>query len=419
MRKQESIFQNIDWWLVLIYLVLVFMGWMNIYASVFNEEHQGITDFSQKYGKQLIWIITSLALALFILIIDGNFYAAFAYPLYGISMVSLIAVLFLGTEISGSKSWFRFGEIGIQPAEFAKFATNMALAKYLSSLNIKLTENSTKITSAFIIGLPLVLILMENETGVALVFLSFIFTLYREGLSGNYLLLGSIVGVLFLLALLVDKLILISILAAIALSLLLIIKKSRKNIFRLSFLFIAAAGVIYSVDYAFNHLEPHQKKRINVFLGKESDLKKAGYNVNQSLIAIGSGGLTGKGFLNGTQTKYDFVPEQSTDFIFCTVGEEWGFVGSLIVVALFIVLLLRIVFIAERQRSPFSRIYAYGVASILFFHFAINLGMTIGLAPVIGIPLPFFSYGGSSLWSFTILLFILIRLDAYRLEILR
>lgn len=419
MRKQESIFQNIDWWLVLLYLILVFMGWINIYASVFNEEHQSITDFSQKYGKQLIWIITSLALALFILIIDGNFYAAFAYPLYGISIISLIAVLFLGTEISGSKSWFRFGEIGIQPAEFAKFATNMALAKYLSSLNIKLTDNRTKITSALILGLPLVLILMENETGVALVFLSFILTLYREGLSGNYLLLGSIVGVLFLLALLVDKLILISILAAIALSLLLIIKKSRKNIFRLSFLFIAASGVIYSVDYAFNHLEPHQKKRINVFLGKESDLKKAGYNVNQSLIAIGSGGLTGKGFLNGTQTKYDFVPEQSTDFIFCTVGEEWGFTGSVIVVVLFIVLLLRIVFIAERQRSPFSRIYAYGVASILFFHFAINMGMTIGLAPVIGIPLPFFSYGGSSLWSFTILLFILIRLDAYRLEILR
>jgi rod shape determining protein RodA len=419
MRKQESIFQNIDWWLVLLYLVLVFMGWINIYASVYNEEHQSITDFSQKYGKQLIWIITSLALALFILIIDGNFYAAFAYPLYGISLIALIAVLFLGTEISGSKSWFRFGELGIQPAEFAKFATNMALAKYLSSLNIKLTDNSTKITSAFIIGIPLVLILMENETGVALVFLSFIFTLYREGLSGNYLLLGSIVGVLFLLALLVDKLILISILAAIALSLLLIIKKSRKNIFRLTFLFIAAAGVIYSVDYAFNHLEPHQKKRINVFLGKESDLKKAGYNVNQSLIAIGSGGLTGKGFLNGTQTKYDFVPEQSTDFIFCTVGEEWGFLGSVTVVILFIVLLLRIVFIAERQRSPFSRIYAYGVASVLFFHFAINMGMTIGLAPVIGIPLPFFSYGGSSLWSFTILLFILIRLDAYRLEILR
>lgn len=419
MRKQESIFQNIDWWLVLLYLILVFMGWINIYASVFNEEHQSITDFSQKYGKQLIWIITSLALALFILIIDGNFYAAFAYPLYGISIISLIAVLFLGTEISGSKSWFRFGEIGIQPAEFAKFATNMALAKYLSSLNIKLTDNRTKITSALILGLPLVLILMENETGVALVFLSFILSLYREGLSGNYLLLGSIVGVLFLLALLVDKLILISILAAIALSLLLIIKKSRKNIFRLSFLFIAASGVIYSVDYAFNHLEPHQKKRINVFLGKESDLKKAGYNVNQSLIAIGSGGLTGKGFLNGTQTKYDFVPEQSTDFIFCTVGEEWGFTGSVTVVLLFIVLLLRIVFIAERQRSPFSRIYAYGVASILFFHFAINMGMTIGLAPVIGIPLPFFSYGGSSLWSFTILLFILIRLDAYRLEILR
>jgi len=419
MRKQESIFQNIDWWLVLIYLVLVFAGWINIYASVYNDEHQSITDFSQKYGKQLIWIITSLALGLFILIIDGNFYAAFAYPLYGLSIISLIAVLFFGTEISGSKSWFRFGEIGIQPAEFAKFSANMALAKYLSSLNIKLTDNRTKITSAIIIGIPLVLILLENETGVALVFLSFIFTLYREGLSGNYLLLGSIVGVLFLLALLVDKLILISILAAIALSLLIIIKKSRKNIIRLTFLFIAAAAVIYSVDYSFSHLEPHQKKRINVFLGKESDLKKAGYNVNQSLIAIGSGGLSGKGFLNGTQTKYDFVPEQSTDFIFCTVGEEWGFVGSVVVVLLFLILLLRVIFIAERQRSPFSRIYAYGVASILFFHFAINIGMTIGLAPVIGIPLPFFSYGGSSLWSFTILLFILIRLDAYRLEILR
>jgi rod shape determining protein RodA len=263
------------------------------------------------------------------------------------------------------------------------------------------------------------LILLENETGVALVFFSFILVLYREGLSGNFLLLGAIVVVLFILALLVDKLILIIALAIISGVLFLFMRKTRNNLLLLAALFVMSSVVIYSVDYAYNHLQAHQKKRIDVFLGKESDIKKAGYNVNQSLIAIGSGGLTGKGFLNGTQTKYDFVPEQSTDFIFCTVGEEWGFAGTAVVVVLFLLLLLRILFLAERQRSPFSRIYAYGVASILFFHLMVNVGMTIGLAPVIGIPLPFFSYGGSSLWSFTILLFILIKLDAYRLEILR
>jgi rod shape determining protein RodA len=327
--------------------------------------------------------------------------------------------LFLGTEISGSKSWFKFGEFGVQPAEFAKFATAMALAKYLSQLDIKMTDNRTKIISAVLIGLPIILILLENETGVALVFFAFILVLYREGLSGNFLLLGAIVVVLFILALLVDKIILIIALAIISGVLFLFMRKTKGNMLLLAALFVLSSGVIYSVDYAYNHLQTHQRKRIDVFLGKESDIKKAGYNVNQSLIAIGSGGLTGKGFLNGTQTKYDFVPEQSTDFIFCTVGEEWGFAGTAVVVVLFLLLLLRILFLAERQRSPFSRIYAYGVASILFFHLMVNVGMTIGLAPVIGIPLPFFSYGGSSLWSFTILLFILIKLDAYRLEILR
>jgi rod shape determining protein RodA len=331
----------------------------------------------------------------------------------------LVAVLFLGTEISGSKSWFKFGEFGVQPAEFAKFATAMALAKYLSQLDIKMTDNRTKIISAVLIGLPIILILLENETGVALVFFAFILVLYREGLSGNFLLLGAIVVVLFILALLVDKIILIIALAIISGVLFLFMRKTKGNMLLLAALFVLSSGVIYSVDYAYNHLQTHQRKRIDVFLGKESDIKKAGYNVNQSLIAIGSGGLTGKGFLNGTQTKYDFVPEQSTDFIFCTVGEEWGFAGTAVVVVLFLLLLLRILFLAERQRSPFSRIYAYGVASILFFHLMVNVGMTIGLAPVIGIPLPFFSYGGSSLWSFTILLFILIKLDAYRLEILR
>jgi rod shape determining protein RodA len=367
----------------------------------------------------MIWITTSLVLALIILIVDGNFYAAVAWPLWGVVLFSLVAVLFLGTEISGSKSWFKFGEFGVQPAEFAKFATAMALAKYLSQLDIKMTDNRTKIISAVLIGLPIILILLENETGVALVFFAFILVLYREGLSGNFLLLGAIVVVLFILALLVDKIILIIALAIISGVLFLFMRKTKGNMLLLAALFVLSSGVIYSVDYAYNHLQTHQRKRIDVFLGKESDIKKAGYNVNQSLIAIGSGGLTGKGFLNGTQTKYDFVPEQSTDFIFCTVGEEWGFAGTAVVVVLFLLLLLRILFLAERQRSPFSRIYAYGVASILFFHLMVNVGMTIGLAPVIGIPLPFFSYGGSSLWSFTILLFILIKLDAYRLEILR
>ena len=419
MREQEGIFKNLDPVMVSLYLVLVLMGWLNIYASVYNEEHQSIVDFSQKYGKQLMWIGTSVLLAIIILIIDGNFYSAFSYPVYGISMVSLVLVLFLGKEISGSKSWFRFGDFGIQPAEFAKFATNMALAKYLSNINIKMTDVRTKVFSAAIIILPILLIIVENETGCALVFAAFILVLYREGLSGNILLLGTAAAVLFVLALLVNKLILVGIIAAVAVLLYLAVQRNRQNTIIIFGSLLFAASTIYSVDYAFNHLEPHQKKRINVFLGKETDVKKAGYNVNQSLIAIGSGGLSGKGYLQGTQTKYDFVPEQSTDFIFCTVGEEWGFLGTFVVLALFVVLLLRILFIAERQRSPYSRIYGYGVASILFFHILVNIGMTIGLAPVIGIPLPFFSYGGSSLWSFTVLLFIFIKLDAYRLKVLR
>lgn len=419
MREQGGIFKNLDPLLVGLYLIMVLMGWLNIYASVYNEEHQSIIDFSQKYGKQLIWIGTALMLAIIILILDGNFYAAFSYPIYGISIISLILVLFIGKEISGSKSWFRIGEFGIQPAEFAKFATNMALAKYLSNINIKMTDLKTKIISAILIVVPILLILVENETGCALVFFAFILVLYREGLSGNILLLGSAAAILFVLALLISKYILIGIIAGIALLLLLIVRRNRQNILIIVGAMIFASATIYSVDYAFNHLEPHQKKRINVFLGKETDKKKAGYNVNQSLIAIGSGGLTGKGYLNGTQTKYDFVPEQSTDFIFCTVGEEWGFLGSLVVISLFVILLLRIIFIAERQRSPYTRIYGYGVASILFFHLLVNIGMTIGLAPVIGIPLPFFSYGGSSLWAFTVLLFIFIKMDAYRLQVLR
>jgi rod shape determining protein RodA len=419
MRKQGGIFRNIDWWLVGIYLLMVLLGWLNVYAAVFNEEHQSITDFSQKYGKQLVWILSSLFIAMLILVVEGNFFAAFSYPIYGILLGMLVLVLFIGKEVSGSKSWFGIGDFGVQPAEFAKFATLMALAKYLGNINTKMTENRTKIISAIIIFAPMLLIVLENETGVALVYSAFVLVLYREGLSGNFLLLGLALALLFLLALLVNQFILLVVLAVLCFLLFMMVRKTTQNIVVVALIFLASGGVVYGVQYAFNKLEPHQKTRINVFLGKESDKKKAGYNVNQSLIAIGSGGIAGKGFLQGTQTKYDFVPEQSTDFIFCTVGEEWGFLGATVVVVLFLALMIRVVQVAERQRSPYSRVYGYGVASILFFHFFVNVGMTIGLMPVIGIPLPFFSYGGSSLWAFTILLFILIKLDAYRLDILR
>ncbi len=420
MRQQNNILQNIDWVIVTIYLVFVLMGWLNIYAAVFNEEHKNILDMTQNYGKQTIWIGGAILIALIILVIDGKFYAAFSYPIYVFFLISLVAVIFFGAVIKGSHSWFKIGTFAIQPAEFAKFATNMALAKYLSTLDIRMQNIRTKIIASVIMMIPVILILLQNETGTALVYTSFVFVLYREGLSGNFLLLGFLAAVLFILALLVTKTILIGILAGIGLLFFFLVRKNRKNIFIIVSGVVIACAIVFSVDYVYHHvLQEHQRTRIDVLLGKEIDLKGAGYNVNQSKIAIGSGGGFGKGYLQGTQTKYEFVPEQSTDFIFCTVGEEWGFFGSLIVIGLFMVLLARIIFVAERQRSQYSRIYGYGVASILFFHLMVNIGMTIGLAPVIGIPLPFFSYGGSSLWSFTVLLFIFVKLDAYRFQILR
>jgi len=420
MRHQKNIFQHIDWIMVLLYMALVLIGWVNIYAAVYNEDHRSILDLSQNYGRQLIWISTSIVLAIFILVIDGKFYEAFAYPIYAALLLTLIIVLLTGKEVSGSRSWFEIGAFRLQPAEFAKFATNLALAKFLSTMNINLRDFRTKVITGVILLLPMGLILLQNDTGSALVFAAFIFMLYRAGLSQNVLIIGFFVVMLFVLSLMISKINIIIALAAIGALAVLFLRKTRKNIIAVSVIFVMATGLVLSVDYFFNHvLERHQKERINVLLGKETDLKGAGYNVNQSLIAIGSGGLTGKGFLNGTQTKFDFVPEQSTDFIFCTVGEEWGFVGAFIVIGLFTALLYRIIMIAERQKSAFTRLYAYGVASILFFHLMINIGMTIGLLPVIGIPLPFLSYGGSSLWSFTILLFILVRLDSYRVFVLR
>ena len=410
---------NLDWWLILLYVMLVLIGWVNIYAAIYDENHSSIFDMSQNYGKQLVWIITSVVLALIILIIDAKFYSSFSVIIYILMIGALVGVLVFGKEIAGSKSWFQFGSVSIQPAEFAKFATNLAMAKYLSTLNLDLKNIRSLLKAVVILAIPAGLIFLQNDTGSALVYSAFIFVLYREGMPGGILIIGLVLIVLFLMALLINKFVILGILVLFAVLFILMIKRTLTNIMATILVVIVASGFVLSVDYAFeNILEPHHRTRINVLLGKETDIHGAGYNVHQSLIAIGSGGLTGKGFLQGTQTKYDFVPEQSTDFIFCTIGEEWGFFGSLLVVFLFVALLIRLIIVAERQRSKFSRIYGYGVASIIFFHFTINIAMTLGLFPVIGIPLPFFSYGGSSLWAFTILLFIFIKMDSNRVNLL-
>jgi rod shape determining protein RodA len=419
-QQQQPKPASIDWLTLVLYFVFVIGGLLCIYASVYKEDHPMIYDTSMNYGKQLIWIGLSLFIGILILFVDEKFFYAFAYPIYGITLFLLVAVLLAGTTVKGSSSWIEIGGFRMQPAEFAKFGAALALAKYLSGFNIKFKERKTQIIAFAISFLPLFIILFQNETGSALVFGSFIFVLYREGLPGWILFLGFAVIVLSVLALLIPALYLSIAIAIFAGLFTLVIRRNRQNI--LAVIGVAVVMMVYvnSVDYVFeNVLQAHQKSRINVLLGKEVDLKGAGYNVMQSKIAIGSGGLFGKGFLEGTQNKFRFVPEQSTDFIFCTIGEEYGFVGSFIFIASYMLLLWRIVYLAERQRYKFNRIYGYSVASILFFHFLINIGMTLGLMPVIGIPLPFISYGGSSLLSFTILLFIFIRLDANKVNELR
>lgn len=432
-RNENSLFYGVDRLTVVIYALLVFMGWLNIYAAVYNEEHQNIFDTTQKYGMQLIWIATAGVLAFSILLIDAGFFTVFAYWFYAVVLFLCLIVPFVGKEIKGSRSWFGFGGFGVQPAEFMKFATGLALAKFLSNENLvvmsryrlklkdlfKNYKNTIIAVTFFVIPL-LIIKIMQDETGLAIVFVALIIVLYREGLSVNFLIFGLIAVILFVLSLVVTETnTLLIVLGIITASAFLFVKRNKKNILIAVLIFGSASAVVLGTNYVYNHLEPHQKDRIDVLLGKKTDLQGVGYNVNQAKIAIGSGGFWGKGYLQGTQTKYDFVPEQDTDFIFCTVGEEWGFVGSSIVIFLELFLILRVVFLSERQRSPFSRIYGYAVASFLFFHLCINIGMTIGLMPVIGIPLPFFSYGGTSLWSFTILLFIFIKLDANRLLILR
>ena len=421
--NRNQIIGRIDWLTVLIYLALVLIGWFSIFSAKYNELHPSIFDFSMEYGKQLIWIGAALLFGFIILLIDAKFFNAFSLWIYILVLFTLVMVLAYGKVTKGATSWIEFGPIKFQPSEFAKMATALALAGYLDRLDVDLRKRKDQIICAAIILIPMALVLLQNDTGSALVFISFIFVLYREGLPGAgwIMVIGVVAALLFIFTLVWSQKVMFIILGVLlALTLLyLFINKKRDVIVPAVIVFGMAFGMVFSVDYAFNKvLQEHQRNRVLVLLGQLDDPKGVGYNVYQSKIAIGSGGFAGKGFLQGTQTKYDFVPEQHTDFIFCTIGEEGGFLGTAAVVLLYVALLLRIIVLAERQRSTFSRVYGYGIAGIFFVHVAINIGMTIGLMPVIGIPLPFLSYGGSSMLAFTIMLAIFVKQDANRLNIL-
>lgn len=439
-RGRENVAANFDRPILIMYLMLMFMGWANIYAAAYDPDHASIFDQSKEYGKQAVWMAVSLTLAAVILMVRGELIRNLAYAIYGGVLLLLMAVLIFGKEVNGARAWFGVGSFGIQPAEFAKFATALALTRYLSGLKA-LVDWRSRVISAIIILAPVALIMLQPDTGTALVSGAFILVLYREGLSGNVLLLGILAAFMSVLALILKEttfdlpftdreltgqyflMVIIALFSIVAWFLVrrLVMKREAKRMYGYIVIGALASFVfIGGVDYAFEHvLASHQKDRILVMIGQMEDPQGLGYNVKQSQTAIGSGGFAGKGYLEGTLTKFKYVPMQSTDFIFCTVGEEWGFIGTSFVVILFTVLILRIIQISDRQRSRFTRIYAYCVASIFFLHVMINVGMTIGLAPVIGIPLPFFSYGGSSMIAFTILLGILVRLDAERLSNLR
>lgn len=420
MNNQRSFFFNVDLVTVLIYLTLCVFGWFNIHAAVYDSKYPSILDLHTQYGKQFIFIISAFILGVIILLLDSKFFNLLAVPLYFMTLILLVLVLSpLGRNVGGNQAWIAIGSFRLQPSEFAKFSTCLLLAHYLTSNNIKIQDLRTQLMCAAILLVPMTLILLQPDMGSTLVFYSLIFVLYREGISPYFLILSGLLVALFILTLLINQIVLLVIIAAITGILWYFFKRNKQLVFALAAGFIISVAFIFSVSYIYNSvLKQHQKVRIDTWLGISKDIKDIGYNVNQSKIAIGAGQLWGRGYLKGTQTKYNFVPEQSTDFIFCTIGEEWGFAGCFVVIGLYLFLLLRIIFIAERQRSPFSRIYGYGVASVIFFHFFINIGMTIGLVPVIGIPLPFISYGGSSLWSFTILLFILLKLDSNRMGVI-
>lgn len=469
MQRKSNILRNLDWVAVILYIMLVVMGWLNIYAAVLSDEHRNIFDFSQRYGKQMVWIGFAFVMAFTIIYSNDRIYPAFAYLFYGLIVMALLATLIFGRVVNASKSWIPIGSFGLQPAEFAKVATALALAKLMSGYGFKLSGLWSYVKVGLVLGLPVGIILLQNDTGSALVFGSLILVLYREGLPGWVLAFAAFLVLLFILTLIYNTSTLLIFLFVLTVFLFIFYTRRYKDAFRitlgaggvslliylvsvffhlkvslsvillvpvvlsvligliyayanrlkivylLAWFLLVTVGFSLSTDYVFERvLDVHHQKRINDLLGIENDPLGWGYNVNQSKIAIGSGGFWGKGYLSGTQTKFNFVPEQSTDFIFCTVGEEWGFLGSTVVVILIASFLLRLLKIAERQTEHFARIYGYGVVSILFFHAAVNIGMTIGLVPVIGIPLPFFSYGGSSLWAFTIMVFILLKFDAER-----
>lgn len=473
--SDRGIKKSVDWALVVTYLLLIIIGWVNIYASIHSDGPASIFDYNFRSGKQFVWILTALGLAALILfVINAQFWESASVPLYLFVMCLLVGVIFLGVEVKGSRSWFEFGPIRFQPAEVSKITTSLLLATLMSQVNFRITRFKDFLLTALILGIPMVVILAESETGSALVYVGFIFVMYREGFSGwwifcigmaallfiltltaspyvSILVLAGVLllcnglesnkigvafwifsGVLLILCLLpwifgkfspesfVSKInplyILVGICVAAVLYLMIVGYRSRHRFLSMSALgLIAGMALVFSTEFIFNNiLQDHQRKRIEVLLGMKEDPAGVGYNVNQSMIAIGSGGLHGKGFLGGTQTTFGFVPEQSTDFIFCTVGEEWGFLGCLVVISLYVFLISRIIMDAEKSREAFTRIYGYCVASCIFMHLFINIGMTIGIMPVIGIPLPLLSYGGSSLWAFTVLIFIFIAL--YRQE---
>ena len=416
--KNQSVTNNLDWISIVIYFALVIMGWLNIYSSSLSsiEQETSIFDFSQIYGKQFLFIILTIPLIFIVLSVDGKFYEKFSSVIYVTGLLSLAGLYVFGKTVKGQANWYSFGSFGIQPSEFVKAATAMALAKYLSDVQVNLKDLNRQIQALGILFLPILLI-APHDPGSALIFCVFILVLYREGLPSWYVWTGFITLILFVLALIIKPLILTVIALVVILFVYYRSRIINRNWILSALVFVMIGGFVFSVDYVFvNVFKQHHRDRFNILLGKEVDMKGIGYNTNQSEIAIGSGGWFGKGYLEGTQTKGGFVPEQHTDYIFTTVGEEWGFLGCLFIIGLFLCLIMRIIYLAERQKTKFSRVYGYCVAAVLFIHFFVNIAMVAGIFPTIGVPLPFFSYGGSGLWGFTILLFIFLKMDANKVN---
>jgi len=413
----KSSLGNIDWVSILLFLILILFGWVNIFSASFNDEATSFLSLDEPYGKQALWIGLSFIMILFIFFTERKFFERFSSIIYITSLLSLICLFIFGKTISGATSWYAIGPVRIQPSEFAKAATALALAKFVSDLQTNIKYWKHQLNAFLIIILPALIIVPQPDPGSALVYAAFLFPLYREGITSLYFLIGFSAVATFILTLLLGPQAIIIGLFIIATTSLLVIKNKRKIAAPILLIFTTVTLFSLSVNYVFNNLfEQRHRDRFNIVLGKEVDTRGIGYNTNQSEIAIGSGGWLGKGWTEGTQTKGGFVPEQHTDYIFSTVGEEWGFLGSLLVVFLFVFLIIRILYIAERQKSQFNRVYGYSVGGVLFIHFLVNIGMVIGLLPTVGIPLPFFSYGGSGLWGFTLLLFIFLKLDADRMN---